>query len=227
MKILALDTCTRAGSVALLHGDELIAAHVLDVTATHSERLLPAVDRLLADAGWTINSVDLIACAKGPGSFTGLRIGVATAKGLAFAADKPLVGINSLEATALGLAFCETPICPMIDARKRQVFAALFQPDGRGGIKRLRDDESVKADQYAAFIEGTCLLIGDGAQLFAEQIRQAKPDAVFVPPALCYPRAAGVALLGAEAYKRGESGLVAHYVRASDAEMNPKFAEKE
>jgi len=227
MKVLALDTCTRAGSVALLRDGALVGSYVLDVTSTHSERLLPAVDRLLADAGWRIEDVDLIACAKGPGSFTGLRIGLSTAKGLAFAVDKPLVGVNSLEAMALGFGFGATPICPMIDARKQQVFAALFAPDGRGAIARLRDDVSTRAADYARGIEGACLFVGDGAELFAEQIIAVKPDAVLVRAALCYPRAAGVGLLGEKYFREGQRGLVAHYVRASDAELNPKFANKE
>ncbi|HPQ71265.1 MAG TPA: tRNA (adenosine(37)-N6)-threonylcarbamoyltransferase complex dimerization subunit type 1 TsaB [bacterium] len=227
MKILALDTSTRAGSVALRDGEQIVAATLLDVTATHSERLLPAVERSLADAGWTIEDLDLIACAKGPGSFTGLRIGLATAKGIAFAIDRPLVGVNSLEATALGFAYGTATICAMIDARKRQVFAALFAPDGKGGLQRLSEDASVKAGEFAASVEGPCLFVGDGAQLFAEQIHAAKPDALLVEPAVCYPRAMGVALLGARLFAAGERGLVAHYVRASDAELNPKFAVKE
>ncbi len=227
MKILAMDSSTRAGSVALLEGDALVSSYLLDVTATHSERLLPAIDHCLADATWTMEDIDLIACAKGPGSFTGLRIGLATAKGIAFATGKPLVGVNSLEATALGLAFGQTPICPMIDARKRQVFAALFEPDGAGGLTRKREDVSVPAADYAAQIEGPCLFVGDGALLFTEKILAAKPDAILVPSALAYPRAAGVGWLGARAFARGEKGLVAHYVRLSDAELNPKFAVRE
>jgi tRNA threonylcarbamoyladenosine biosynthesis protein TsaB len=227
MRVLALDTCTRAGSVALLQDGALVGAYVLDVTATHSERLLPSIDRLLADAGWKVDGLDLIACAKGPGSFTGLRIGLSTAKGLAFAAHKPLVGVDSLEATALGFGYGATAICPMIDARKRQVFAALFAPDGQGGVARLREDESVRAEAYARGVEGPCLFVGDGAELFAAEIAAAKPDALLVPAARCVPRAAAVGLLGARQFREGERGLVAHYVRASDAELNPKLAEKE
>lgn len=227
MKILSLDTCTRAGSVALLEDGKVVGAQILDVQATHSERLLPAVDRLLADARWTMADLDLLACAKGPGSFTGLRIGVSTAKGMAFATGKPLVGVNSLEAMALGFSYCQTLLCPMIDARKRQVFTALFKPDGRGGFECERPDESVQAADFASSIKEPCLFFGDGADLFAEIIRKAKPDALFIPTALCYPRAVGIALLGEQIHRQGERGLVAHYVRVSDAELNPKFRQKE
>jgi tRNA threonylcarbamoyladenosine biosynthesis protein TsaB len=110
--------------------------------------------------------LNLIACGAGPGIFTGLRIGIATAKGLAFAQRLPLVGVNSLEATALSLAHATLPICPLLDARKRQVFAALFAPDGRGGLRRLRQDVSAPAAQVAASLEGPCLLVGDGVELF-------------------------------------------------------------
>jgi tRNA threonylcarbamoyladenosine biosynthesis protein TsaB len=227
MKVLALDTSTRAGSLALLDDERLVSTYQLDVSATHSERLLPAIDRSLTDAGWRVGDLELIACAKGPGSFTGLRIGLATAKGVALARELPLVGVNSLEAMALGFSFGATPICPMIDARKRQVFAALFAPDGRGGLTRRRDDVSAAAATFAAGIEGPCLFVGDGAELFWAEISAAKPDALLAPAPLCYSRAAGVGWLGRRAFLAGERGLVAHYVRLSDAELNPKFADKE
>jgi tRNA threonylcarbamoyladenosine biosynthesis protein TsaB len=196
----------------------------LDVAATHSERLLPAIDRALVDAGWTLAELELIACAKGPGSFTGLRIGLATAKGLALAREVPLVGVNSLEATALGHAFAARPVCPMIDARKQQVFTALFQPDGRGGLTRRRDDRATTAREWAASLDEPCLFCGDGAELYWPEIQAAQPDALLAPGALAYPRAAGVGWLGRQAFVAGERGLIAHYVRASDAELNPKFA---
>jgi tRNA threonylcarbamoyladenosine biosynthesis protein TsaB len=226
MRILALDSCSRAGSVALLENDSLVVSYVLDVTARHSERLLPAMDRCLVEAGWTMGEVDLIACTGGPGSFTGLRIGLATAKGLAFATGIPLVGVNSLEATAQGYAHAAVTICAMIDARKRQVFAAQFRPDGQGGVERLTEDVSTPADQYAAALSGDCLFVGDGAALFAEKIRAARPGAILAPAALATPRAAAVAWLGARAFARGETGLTPHYVRPTDAEMDPRFANK-
>lgn len=227
MKVLAVDTSTWAGSLALLDGPRLVSIYLLDIKAAHSERVLPAIDGILRDAGWTIRDIELIACAKGPGSFTGLRIGLATAKGLAFARGLPLVGVNSLEAAALGQAYATTPICAMLDGRKRQVFAARFQPDGRGGLERTAEDVSVDAGEYAGAIEGPCLFVGDGAALYAERILRAKPDAILVPQALEYPHAGGVGWLGMAAHARGEGGLVAHYVRLSDAEMDPKFAPTE
>jgi len=224
MKVLALDTSTRAGSLALTEQGRLVASFLLDLPAAHSARLLPSLDRLLRDAEWRLADLDLLVCVQGPGNFTGLRNGLSTAKGLAFAAELPLIGVNSLEATALGFSYANTPICPMLDARKKQVFAALFLPDGRGGLERLRDDESVFAGDYAAGVRGPCLFVGDGAELYASAIVQKKSDALVVPSAICYPRAAGAALLGETAYLAGRRGLVAHYVRASDAELNPKFA---
>lgn len=227
MRILALDTCSRVGSAALFEDDRLVSSYLLDMTVKHSERVLSTVDRLLADAGWRMDDLGLLACAAGPGAFTGLRIGIATAKGLAFAARLPLVGVNSLEAVALSLAHAAVPICPMLDARKRQVFAALFQPDGRGGLRRLREDISAPAAQVAASLAGPCLLLGDGVDLFREQILAAAPEAILVPTALSVPRAIAVGWLGRQAFARGEQGLTAHYVRPSDAEMNPKFAVRE
>ena len=227
MKLLALDTSTRAGSVALMDGGRAVSAYTFDVSATHSEMLLPVIDRCLAEAGWRIADLDLIACAKGPGGFTGLRIGLATAKGIAFAGGRPLIGVNSLEATALPLAFGTTPICPLLDARKRQVFAALYLPDGRGGLRRERAEVSVAAADWARTIAGDCLFVGDGAELYADAIRAAKPDAILVPAAWCPARATVVGWLGERAFAAGERGLAANYVRPPDAELNPKFAVKE
>lgn len=227
MKVLALDTSTRAGSVALLESGCVLSAYLLDMTAKHSEVLLSVIDRCLTDVGWRVEDVELIACAKGPGGFTGLRIGLATAKGIAFAGGIPLVGVNSLLATALPLAFGQTPICPMLDARKRQVFAAIYRPDGRGGLELTRADASVNAAAWAKDIAGDCLFVGDGAEMYAEAIGEVKPDALFVAGRLCPVRATVVGMLGERAFAAGEKGLVAHYVRPSDAEMNPKFAVKE
>src|SRR6266851_56323 len=125
MRVLAVDTSTMAGGVALLEDERVVGESLLDVRTTHSERLMLAVDRALADARWTAESLDGLAVAIGPGSFTGLRIGLAAVKGLALALDRPIAAIPTLDAMASGLPWAARPVCPVIVARKGEVYACL------------------------------------------------------------------------------------------------------
>ncbi|RKY01883.1 tRNA (adenosine(37)-N6)-threonylcarbamoyltransferase complex dimerization subunit type 1 TsaB, partial [Candidatus Poribacteria bacterium] len=126
MRVLGIDTSTTTGSIGLIDGDKVVAEHVLDVMETHSSRLMPAIDQMLKKAGLSIWDVDLIAVSKGPGSFTGLRVGVATAKGLAYALRKPIVGVPSLDVLAFGVKFFDGLICPLLDARRGEVYGAIY-----------------------------------------------------------------------------------------------------
>ena len=130
MRLLAVDTSTLTGAVALLEDDTLVAESRLNVALTHGERLLPAIDGILAAAGWSLAELDALAVAVGPGSFTGLRIGVSTVKGLAFATGKPTVPVSTLEALAWSLPLAAHPVCPVLDARKGEVYTALFLTRG-------------------------------------------------------------------------------------------------
>ena len=118
MRLLAVETSTLAGGVALLEGERLRGEYVLDVSATHSERLMPAIDRLLGDAGWGARDLQALAVAVGPGSFTGLRIGLSAVKGLALALGIPVAAVPTLDAMAASLPFASLPVCPVLDARR-------------------------------------------------------------------------------------------------------------
>ena len=131
MIILAADTSTKIGSVALVEDESPIAEYTLNVSETHSARLMPTIDRVLKDCGMQIAEVDALAVAIGPGSFTGLRIGLATFKGLALAAEKRLVAVPTLDALAASLAFSQHMVCPILDARMGEVYAEFY---------RIRDD---------------------------------------------------------------------------------------
>ena len=124
--MLALDTASPTGSVALVQGECLLGESLLNLKTTHSERLLGVVDRLLEGLGCTLDQLDALAVVRGPGSFTGLRVGMATAKGLALALELPLVGISSLAALAANAPFARMPVCALLDARKDEVYAGLY-----------------------------------------------------------------------------------------------------
>ena len=122
MRILALETSTLAGSAALLEGGRIVGESLLDVALTHSERLMAMVDRLIQDSGWRATDLEALAVSTGPGSFTGLRIGIATAKGLALALGVPVAPVPTLDALAWNLPFADALVCPLLDARKGEVY---------------------------------------------------------------------------------------------------------
>ncbi len=222
-----METSTLTGAAALLEGDTVVGECRLNVAVTHSERLLPAVDHLLRTAGRTLADVDALAVALGPGSFTGLRIGVSTMKSLAFATGKPLAGVPTLDALAWTLPFARHPVCPILDAKKGEVYAALYRTDG-GRLERLWEDRAVAPERLAAAlaaeVPGPVVFLGDGVAPFAPLLRRLLgDDACLVPPANRLPSAATVAELGRAALERGESAdpaaLVPRYLRRSEAEL--------
>ena len=132
MRIIGIDTSTAAGGVALAESGRLVAEYTLQLTATHSERLMPALQQVMADAGWEGSSVDAIAVVLGPGSFTGLRIGVATAKALAYTWQIPVVGVSALTALAWQVGWAGQVVVPMVDARRQTVYTQVFTGLGSG-----------------------------------------------------------------------------------------------
>ena len=196
MKILAIETSSRAGSAALMEEDRLIGESYLDGGLTHSQTALPMAQQVLRLAGTAWREVDAFAVSVGPGSFTGLRIGIATVKGLADAQEKPCYGISTLEGLAWNLAGFAGWICPVLDARCAQVYTALFQ-GGPQGIHRLREDAALPLDQAEEGLKNAELpvfLVGDGAQMCYNRWKEHLPQLRLPAPALQYTRAAAVAL---------------------------------
>lgn len=216
MRVLAVETSTLAGGVALLEDDRLVAEYVLDVSITHSERLLAAVDRVLADARWRARQLTGLAVAVGPGSFTGLRIAVSTVKGLALALGLPVAAVPTLEAMAASVPWAALPVCPVIDARKGEVFASLHRWDG-ASMRREWDDLALSPETLARRLEAPTLLIGPGAGLVDS------PHARRLPPPSRVPSPAVVGAVGAARLRRGQtvSGaeLAPVYLRPSEAEL--------
>jgi tRNA threonylcarbamoyladenosine biosynthesis protein TsaB len=223
MKLLALESSAVAASVALCEDEELIAQSFQHSGLTHSRTLLPMARDLLNNCGVSLHDVDLIAVAAGPGSFTGLRIGVATAKGLAWAEDKPCCGVSTLEAMAWNVAHVDGVVCCAMDARRKQVYNALFEArDGR--LLRLTEDRAIGAEAVFEEENGkkVNLLVGDGAKLCYNVASEAGLHPRLAPPHLLYQSAWGVARAALEQARRGETtsaeALVPVYLRLSQAE---------
>lgn len=224
MKILALESSATAASVALCQEEELIAQSFLHTGLTHSQTLLPMAQRLLADCGLTVGDLDLIAVAAGPGSFTGLRIGVAAAKGLAWAAQLPCAGCSTLEAMAWNLAGFSGQVCAAMDARRHQVYNARFQVDGTAP-RRLTPDRAIALEDLIKELKGCDtpqLVVGDGAQLCYDALTAAGIPARLAPPNLRQQTAWGVARQALELARTGQTvspeALVPVYHRLSQAE---------
>lgn len=148
MKILAVDTSAKTASGAITDGAELIALATLNSPGTHSVTLLPMIDALLSGSHMKIDDIDMFACSAGPGSFTGVRIGVSLIKGLGFGSDKPCVGVSSLEALARNMIMADGILCPVMDARRSQLYNAIFSCE-KGVLKRLTDDRLITVSELA------------------------------------------------------------------------------
>ncbi|MGH7313871.1 MAG: tRNA (adenosine(37)-N6)-threonylcarbamoyltransferase complex dimerization subunit type 1 TsaB [Candidatus Rokuibacteriota bacterium] len=216
MRLLAVETSTLAGGVAILEDDRLRGEYLLDVSATHSERLLPAIDRLLADAGWGPGDLQGLAVAVGPGSFTGLRIGLSVVKGLALALGVPVAAVPTLDAMAAALPFAALPICPVLDARKGEVYCSLYRWEGEG-VRREWDYTALAPEALAARLTEPVILLGDGAHLVPS------PHARLAPPHRRVPSPGAVGVLGLARLGAGESvaaaALTPMYLRPSEAEL--------
>lgn len=229
MRILGIDTSTSCGAVGLIDDERVISEYLLDIPVTHSERLLGAIELVLRDARCAIEDLDGWAISLGPGSFTGLRIGVSTVKGLAFATQKPVAGISTLDVLASQISPTPFLICPILDARKGQVYTAFHRYDERIVLRRLSDYQAVTPEDLTKKVEEKTIFIGDGVKTYGDFLRDSLPSlAIFPPASLNVPHGSVVAKLGLELLRKGEvldlSAFTPIYVRPSEAEM--KWQEK-
>lgn len=236
MKILALDSSGLVASVALLEDEVLLAEYTVNYKKTHSQTLLPMLDTIAQMIELDLNSLDAIAVAAGPGSFTGLRIGSATAKGLGLALDKPLVAVPTVEALAYNLYGTTGLICPMMDARRNQVYTGIYRFEN-GEMSVVCDQEAVKVDELAADLNARgeqVTFLGDGVPVYKERLSElltVKFD--FAPAHLSRQRAGAVGALGMKYYAQGRIQSAREhqpeYLRLSQAERERaerKAAEK-
>ncbi len=227
MKILAIETATFTGSIAIADDSRGLIAEVrVNVRIAHAERLMPSVEWLLKTSGTGIHDLDAFAVSIGPGSFTGLRIGLSTVKGLSFATDKPVVPVPTLDAFAMTMPFCSYMICPMIDARKNEVYAALYRWEDNM-CRKIMHEAAVNPGELLHRIDEPVVVMGDGAETYREVIKEILgARAVFAPASRMSPCASTVAEAAFERLNRGltadVAGLAPFYVRKSEAEINWK-----
>lgn len=232
MIILAMECAAQTVGMALLDQRKVMAELQLDIGAGHAEVLLPALDKLFLLTGLTPERIDLWACTNGPGSFTGVRIGVSTIKGLAFATGKPLVGVSTLEAMAMNPFPSGRLICPLLDARKKQVYAGLYRVGTKGlpeavAPDRLTDIESLVKERASEDVD----FVGDAAVLYQDMIlRKRAPGG---PQQRCRsgrPSAVAVGLIALGHYENGQVqdplGFTPRYLRLSEAEDNRARSER-
>lgn len=224
MTVLALDTSGLVASVAVSRDGVLLGEYTLNNGLTHSQRLLPMVDELLKSLDMKISDIDVFACSVGPGSFTGLRIGIATVKGFAFTGKKPCVAVSGLEAMAYNHMHTDYVICPLMDARAGQVYNAVYHRF-RGKLKTLTPPRAVEIETVIRELSETgktVLFLGDGVKPNLEKIKALGNKAVIGEFNNNLQRAATIALIAEEKANKGEtlSGqeLEAEYLRKSQAE---------
>lgn len=224
MRILAIDTASDAATVAVTEDKLLLGEYTLNHRKTHSQKIMVMVERLLGDLELEVADIDLFAAASGPGSFTGLRIGVATVKALAHSVNKPVVPVGTLEGIAYNIPFAKKPICVIMDARRRFVFNAVYKAENGVLTEVTAPNVCYVEERVKALSETGAVFAGDGVNLYADEITEALGDkAEFAPVHLRMSRASSVAYAAALKAEKGEtmkySELVPEYIRLSQAEQ--------
>lgn len=227
MRILALDSSGLTASVAVVEDEQILFEYTMNYKKTHSQTLLPMLDEAVRMTGLSLGSVDAIAVAGGPGSFTGLRIGSATAKGLGLALDKPLIHVPTVDAMAYRMFGCSGLICPIMDARRNQVYTGIYQMDG-DKLQVLEAQMAVEIDELAKKLctyGKPVIFLGDGVPVHKDRLEKelmTDHDIAFAPAHMNQQRAAAVGMLGIQYYKEGKTETAMEhkpdYLRVSQAE---------
>ena len=224
MKILAFETSAKAASVALMDSGKLLGENYQNTGLTHSQTLMVMAEDLLKACNLGVNDVEAVAVAAGPGSFTGVRIGVAAAKGFAWGGELPCYGVSTLEAMARNLGAWEGYVVPAMDARRSQVYTAVFHAE-KGKLSRVEEDMAISLADLKEKIKNykePVFLVGDGAVLCYNTLLEEVPGLVLPPEHRIHQRAAGVALAAEALANSGDPGngaeLTPNYLRLSQAE---------
>ncbi len=227
MKILALDTSSLVATVAVMDGKKLLGEYTINSPMTHSQKLMPIIDNLLKQLSLTIRDMNYIAVSKGPGSFTGIRIGIATVKGLAQAVDIPILSVSSLEGLAYNLSHTDLLICPIMDARRNQVYTGIYQWKNRC-LERVIEEAPMAIEELMEIlssIEKDIIFLGDGIDRFQDDIIKSLGDrAIMGSPYIAMQRASSIAQLAMDKLNKKEIipenhfTLIPTYLRKSEAE---------
>ena len=224
MRILAVDTATTSCSVAIVDRTSLISEFTIDREETHSKHLMDMIKTVLRMSGIDFSDLDGFTVTRGPGSFTGLRIGISTIKGLAVASEKPVVGVSSLETLALQASYSNDLICPILDARKGEVYFSRYRFQ-KGHLKRQTIERVAPPDEAVDNLEESCLFVGNGALLYKEMILEKMGEfASFAPMIQNTIRASTLAYLSMAKFENNDTDdiekILPYYIRKSDAELN-------
>ena len=224
MLILAFETSAKAASAALLEDGKLLGESYQNTGLTHSQTLMVMAENLLSQCGKTAEDVTAVAVAAGPGSFTGVRIGVAAAKGFAWGREIPCYGVSTLEAMALSLGAFQGYVCPCMDARRSQVYNALFYVN-QGALERVTGDRAISLAELGEELKNLkepIFLVGDGSNLCYNTLSASVPNLVLPPEHRMHQRAGGVGLAAQKQAETGDPGdanaLTPNYLRLSQAE---------
>jgi tRNA threonylcarbamoyladenosine biosynthesis protein TsaB len=223
--VIGLDSATNVAGLAIANEQEIIAEVHLNTNKNHSQRLMPTLDWLLKETGYELKDIDAYAVAYGPGSFTGLRIGLATVKALAHTQEKPVIGISTLDSLAHNLGGARGYICPILNARRNEVYSALYRGEGTS-VERIGEYEAInpeilleklnQLDEYITFV-------GDGIAVYRDLIQAKLPKGILAQISNCNCRAAQVAMLGMKKLLEGNVSspldLEPVYLRQSEAEI--------
>lgn len=225
MKILGIETSMYAGSIAVSQDEEILGEYYFNTGPSHSEKLIPSIDWLLGELGVAKAELGGVAVSLGPGSFTSLRIGIAAAKGLSYSLGIPIVGVSTLELLASNVPFSPYTVCPVIDARRGEVFAAFFK-SRKAEVVRISQDMVLSPESLAERIKEKTIFVGEGALLYSDFLDHmfgGGGSAMFCPPGINYPRAGILSYLGYCRIKDGRMDdpyrLEPHYMRKSEAEI--------
>ncbi len=232
MLILAFETSAKAASVALFQDGKLLGESYQNTGLTHSQTLMVMAEDLLKQCSFEAKAVSCVAVAAGPGSFTGVRIGVAAAKGLAWGLQVPCYGVSTLESMALGLGAFQGTVCPVMDARRSQVYNGLFAAE-KGSLKRMAEDRAIALSDLAQELKSApqpIFLVGDGSELTYQTLKDTVPGLVLPQESRMHQRAVGVGLAALQAIAAGDpgdaQGLQPNYLRLSQAEREKLEKEK-
>lgn len=234
MRILAVDTSTNVASVAVLENDIIIGEYSCNKGKTHSQRIMPMIHNLLEAVGMKAEDMDAFAASVGPGSFTGLRIGVTTVKAMAFALEKPVISVHTLDALAYNLPMSKDVICPIIDARNSQVFTAIYKFT-EGKLERVTDYLGIHVSELVDKIKpmgGDVIFLGDASNMHKDYFVSELGQRVHLaPPNNSLARAASVAVLAGNKYSEGKFescyDMIPFYLRKSQAEQEKERVQLE
>lgn len=222
--ILALETATMCGSIAIVAGGQCIAELSLQTKETHSRRLLAGVDWLFGETSLGWQQIDAIAISLGPGSFTGLRIGLSTAKGLSMASSKKMLGVGTLDGLAAQMFDVPKLICPVLDARKKEIYCGLYRCNEEGIPQRQGDNLVLKPEELCARVKEPVILLGDGITTYGDVFVKHLGDLVTMAPLGSYfPRASTIGILAVDKWQNREfldpATAEPIYIRLSEAEL--------